>query len=63
MDVTTFFTRLLQPPKQDKRIKEPDDINDFDSAWTSVKVSLLFDARPVLMLMDRKHSNSQMRDS
>jgi len=39
MDVATFFTRLIQPTREEKRVKQPDDINDFDQAWAGVKVS------------------------
>ena len=39
MDVTTFFTRLLQAPKETERIKLPDDIASFDAAWRGIKAS------------------------
>ena len=40
MDVATFFSRLLQPPKEARRQREEDDIRDFDAAWTAIKVGL-----------------------
>lgn len=59
MDVTTFFSRLLQPPKQDKGVKQPDDINDFDSAWTSIKVSSVVFS--LLVAKHRLRCNTLMR--
>jgi hypothetical protein len=40
MDVSTFFTRLLQPPKEARKVKQPDDIADFHAAWASIKDTL-----------------------
>jgi hypothetical protein len=37
-EVSNFFSRLLQPPKQAKAVKQPDDISDFDTAWNAIKV-------------------------
>ncbi|ORX40138.1 Retinoic acid induced 16-like protein-domain-containing protein [Kockovaella imperatae] len=37
MDVATFFSRLLQPPKESHRNRDEDDIRDFDEAWTTIK--------------------------
>ena len=39
MDVTSFFTRLIQPPKGKGKEKAIDDIADFDAAWNGIKVS------------------------
>jgi hypothetical protein len=38
MDVTSFFTRLIQPPKGKGKEKAIDDIADFDAAWNGIKV-------------------------
>lgn len=38
MDVSNFFTRLLQAPKESTRTKQVDDITAFDAAWTSIRV-------------------------
>lgn len=43
MDVSTFFTRLLQNPKEPSRSKAQDDIGDFDFAWKAIRVGLLSD--------------------
>ncbi|ORY28507.1 Retinoic acid induced 16-like protein-domain-containing protein [Naematelia encephala] len=40
MDVSTFFTRLLQAPNRPVRVKATDDINDFDHAWEDIKHTL-----------------------
>lgn len=38
MEVSTFFTRLLQAPKPAASAQAPDDVADFDTAWTALKV-------------------------
>lgn len=38
MDVSSFFTRLLQVPKHTPSTARPDHLEDFDSAWQSIKV-------------------------
>ncbi|WWC62610.1 uncharacterized protein I303_105207 [Kwoniella dejecticola CBS 10117] len=40
MQVSNFFTRLLQPPKEAKAAKLPDDLGEFDTAWQGIKETL-----------------------
>ena len=64
MDVTTFFTQLLQPAKDTGQVREPDEISDFDSAWRFVQVSSpSCEAVHHGADQTRKPSNNLMRDS
>lgn len=38
MEISSFFTRLLQAPKHPSNTARPDHLEDFDSAWQSIKV-------------------------
>lgn len=40
MEVSTFFTRLLQAPKPAVPVQAPDDFKDFEDAWLAVKVGV-----------------------
>ncbi|KAL1412923.1 hypothetical protein Q8F55_000672 [Vanrija albida] len=40
MEVSTFFTRLLQAPKPAVPVQAPDDFKDFEDAWLAVKDTL-----------------------
>ena len=37
MDVSYFFTRLLQPSKDVERSSQPDDLDEFDAAWQAIQ--------------------------
>lgn len=41
MDVSSFFSRLVQPAKSQGVLRQPDDLDDIDIAWQAVKVSFL----------------------
>jgi hypothetical protein len=38
MEVSTFFTRFLQTPKETVESTPPDDIAEFDAAWLAIQV-------------------------
>ncbi|TYJ58554.1 hypothetical protein B9479_000764 [Cryptococcus floricola] len=40
MEVSSFFTRLLQTPKQQQPTAAPDSLQDFDRAWLDIKETL-----------------------
>ncbi|WVQ73157.1 hypothetical protein IAR50_002721 [Cryptococcus sp. DSM 104548] len=40
MEVSSFFTRLLQTPKQQQPTTAPDSLQDFDHAWIEIKETL-----------------------
>ncbi|KAK8858547.1 hypothetical protein IAR55_002776 [Kwoniella newhampshirensis] len=40
MEVSTFFTRLLQTSKEPVQSSSPDELGDFDAAWLGVKETL-----------------------
>ncbi|WVW84716.1 hypothetical protein I302_106751 [Kwoniella bestiolae CBS 10118] len=40
MEVSNFFARLLQPPKEAKAVSQPDDLGQFDLAWQGIKETL-----------------------
>ncbi|WWC70800.1 uncharacterized protein I206_104752 [Kwoniella pini CBS 10737] len=40
MEVTNFFTRLLQTSKEAKTVNSPDDLEEFDDAWQGIKETL-----------------------
>ncbi|OCF33450.1 hypothetical protein I317_04133 [Kwoniella heveanensis CBS 569] len=40
MEVSNFFTRLLQAPKETAKVKQVDDLGVFDAAWTSIRETL-----------------------
>jgi len=41
MDVSIFFTRLLQSSKEPVQSIQPDDIGEFDKAWHAIQVGEL----------------------
>ncbi|KAI9631978.1 Retinoic acid induced 16-like protein-domain-containing protein [Dioszegia hungarica] len=40
MDVSTFFSRLVQPAKSQGAVCQPDDLGDFDAAWKAIQDTL-----------------------
>ncbi|WVF69213.1 hypothetical protein IAT40_003989 [Kwoniella sp. CBS 6097] len=40
MEVSNFFTRLLQAPKETTKVQQVDDLGEFDTAWTSIRETL-----------------------
>lgn len=38
MDVSSFFSRLVQPAKSQGAVRQPDDLGDFDAAWKAIQV-------------------------
>jgi hypothetical protein len=38
MDVSSFFSRLVQPAKGQGVLRQIDDLDEFDTAWQAVKV-------------------------
>ncbi|WVQ80678.1 hypothetical protein IAT38_002783 [Cryptococcus sp. DSM 104549] len=40
MEVSTFFTRLLQTPKEPVQTRQPDHLDDFDLAWQAIRETL-----------------------
>ena len=37
MDVSHFFTRLLQPSIDAEQSSQPDDLGEFDAAWQAIQ--------------------------
>ncbi|WRT67743.1 uncharacterized protein IL334_004715 [Kwoniella shivajii] len=40
MEVSNFFSRLIQTSKETKLLKPPDDLDEFDDAWQRIKATL-----------------------
>jgi hypothetical protein len=65
MDVSTFFTRLLQAPKEVQSIRQLDDIEEFDAAWRAIQVGRKRDAKFYVCILQycRRHLSDQTNGS
>ncbi|OCF72895.1 hypothetical protein I204_06124 [Kwoniella mangroviensis CBS 8886] len=62
MEVSNFFTRLLQPPKEAKAVKQPDDLGEFDIAWQGIKETLEYpDERQIVRGISSTQVPNQLR--
>ena len=64
MDVSNFFTRLLQPSKELVRTSQPDDLSEFVAAWHQIQARIVSGRRgQELMKHRRRPLSTPMSDS
>ncbi|WWD18437.1 hypothetical protein CI109_102889 [Kwoniella shandongensis] len=62
MEVSNFFTRLLQAPKEPVQSRQPDDVEDFDAAWQGIRETLEHpDERQIVRGITSTQVPSQLR--